>query len=82
VLEVGHEGTVCSLDISSDGLRIVCGTLSGSLGVLDKSNQRYRTLIRAHTDKILSMDFHLALRNIITVSMDGTIRLWNLKNFE
>jgi WD40 repeat protein len=28
------------------------------------------------------MDFHLALQNIITVSMDGTIRLWDLKNFE
>lgn len=82
VLEVKHEGTVCALEISADGLRVCCGTLSGSLGVLDKSNQRYRTLIRSHTDKILSMDFHLALRNIITVSLDGTIRLWNLSNYE
>jgi WD40 repeat protein len=82
VMEAKHEGTVCSVDISADGLRVVCGTLYGSLGVLDKSNQRYRTLIRAHTEKILSMDFHLALRNIITVSEDGTIRLWDLQNFE
>lgn len=81
-MEAKHEGTVCSVDISTDGLRVVCGTLYGSLGVLDKSNQKYRTLIRAHTDSILSMDFHLAKRNIITVSMDNTIRLWDLENFD
>lgn len=38
VMEAKHEGTVCSVDISADGLRVVCGTLFGSLGVLDKSN--------------------------------------------
>lgn len=38
VMEAKHEGTVCSVDISADGLRVVCGTLYGSLGVLDKSN--------------------------------------------
>lgn len=81
-MEAKHEGTVCAVDISADGLRVVCGTLYGSLGVLDKSNQRYRTLIRAHTNEILSMDFHLALKNIITVSKDATIRLWDLVNFE
>jgi WD repeat-containing protein 90 len=37
-MEAKHEGTVCSVDISADGLRVVCGTLYGSLGVLDKSN--------------------------------------------
>lgn len=37
-LEAKHENTVCAVDISSDGLRIVCGTLYGSIGLLDKSN--------------------------------------------
>lgn len=78
LMEAKHEGTVCSVDISADGLRVVCGTLYGCLGLFDKSNQRYRSLIRSHTDKIVSMDFHLALRYIITVSLDGTIRLWDL----
>lgn len=49
-MEAKHEGTVCSVDISADGLRVVCGTLNGSLGVIDKSNTRYSTLIRSHTD--------------------------------
>lgn len=82
IMEAKHEGTVCSVDISADGLRVICGTLNGSLAVLDKSNQRYRTLMRAHTDRILSMDFHPALHQMISASQDGTIRLWDIKNFE
>jgi WD40 repeat protein len=36
--EAQHEGTVCSVDISSDGLKVACGTLYGSIGILDKAN--------------------------------------------
>ena len=52
------------------------------MGVLDKSNQRYRTLVRSHTDAILGVDFHKVKRNIITVSNDGTIRLWDTEHFQ
>ena len=58
-MEAQHEGTVCSVDISPDGLKAVCGTLYGSIGILDKSNQNYKTLLRSHTDSILAMDFHI-----------------------
>ena len=37
-MEAKHEGPVCSVDISADGRNIACGTLNGSLGVLNKSN--------------------------------------------
>ncbi len=52
-MEAKHEGTVGAVEISPDGLKVVCGTLNGSLGILDKSNQRYRTVLRSHTDQIL-----------------------------
>jgi WD40 repeat protein len=81
-MEAKHEGTVSAVDISPDGLKVVCGTLYGSLGILDKSNQKYRTLLRSHTDQIINMDFHLAKRNIITVSKDHTIRLWDVDTFD
>lgn len=77
-MEAKHEGTVGAVEISPDGLKVVCGTLNGSLGVLDKSNQRYRTFLRSHTDQILNMDYHLGKRIIITVSKDKTIRLWDV----
>lgn len=37
-MEAQHEQTVTSVDISPDGLRVVCGTIYGSIGILDKSN--------------------------------------------
>lgn len=57
-MEAQHEGTVSAVDISPDGLKVVCGTMYGSIGILDKSNQSYKTLIRAHTNNILALDFH------------------------
>jgi WD40 repeat protein len=81
-LEAKHENTVCAVDISADGLRIICGTMYGSIGLLDKSNQNYKTLVRCHTDDIVCMEYHLAYRSIITVSKDKTIRLWNIDNFD
>jgi WD40 repeat protein len=79
-MEAQHEGTVSAVDISPDGLKVVCGTLYGSIGILDKSNQNYKTLLRSHTDEILAMDFHVQKQNIITVSKDKTIRLWDIQS--
>jgi len=81
-LEAKHEDTVCSVDISTDGLRIICGTMYGSIGLLDKSNQNYKTLIRCHTDSILCMEYHKMHGSIITVSRDKTIRLWSKHNYD
>lgn len=81
-MEAKHEGTVCQVEISTDGLRVCCGTMNGSLGILDKSNQKYRTLIRSHTRSIISMDFHVPKKQIVTVSTDNTIRLWDAQTFE
>ena len=77
-MEAQHEGTVSAVDIHSDGLKVVCGTIYGSIGILDKSNQNYKTLLRSHTGEILAMDFHKQKHNIITVSKDKTIRLWDI----
>jgi len=81
-MEAQHEGPVSAVDISNDGLKVVCGTLYGSIGILDKSNQNYKTLLRSHTDEILALDFHKIKMNIITVSRDKTIRLWDVKTLE
>tara|TARA_B110000285_G_C14997419_1_gene549574 strand:+ start:58 stop:333 length:276 start_codon:yes stop_codon:yes gene_type:complete len=81
-MEAQHEGTVSAVDISPDGLKVACGTLYGSIGILDKSNQNYKTLLRSHTDDILALDFHVQKMNIITVSKDRTIRLWDVESFD
>lgn len=81
-MEAQHEGPVSAVDISNDGLKVVCGTLYGSIGILDKSNQNYKTLLRSHTDEIVAVDFHIPKKNIITASRDKTIRLWDIKTME
>jgi len=78
-MEAQHEGTVSAVDISRDGLKVTCGTTYGSIGILDKSNQNYKTLLRSHTGEIVAMDFHKQKQNIITVSRDKTIRLWDVE---
>lgn len=49
-MEAQHEGIVSSVDISNDRLRVAVGTMYGSIGILDKSNSDYKTLMRSHTD--------------------------------
>ena len=82
IMEAQHEGIVSSVDISNDGLKVACGTMNGSIGVLDKSNQGYKTLLRSHTDEIIAIDYHKLKNNIISVSADRTIRLWDLDTLE
>jgi len=38
--------------------------------------------MRAHTSSILSLDFHVPKRLIVTVSSDNTIRLWDSQNYD
>jgi len=79
-MEAKHESTVCSVDISPDGLKVACGTVSGSIGIAEKANQKYQSLLRAHTADILSLD--IQKDKIITASRDHTIRLWDLNSFD
>jgi WD repeat-containing protein 90 len=59
IMEAKHGNTVCAVNINRDGLRVACGSLEGSISILDKSNFKYRYLMRSHIAEILSMDFHL-----------------------
>ena len=81
-LEAKHEGTVTGLSISKEGMRVICGTESGSLGSLQISEQRYHTVLRSHIGSILHASVHNAQNSLITISDDHTIRLWNLESHE
>ena len=83
-LEAEHEGPVMSVAISSDGLKLAIGTSSGTLGTLDVASQKYKTLLRSHVGSIHScaIDPNPGRNEFITVSSDGTIRVWSMENFE
>ena len=70
-MEAKHQCTVCSVDISPDGLRIIVGAKNGNIGILDKGDSpTYKTIMRTHAGAITDMDYHKELRCIVTVSED------------
>lgn len=77
-----EQQAINAVDISPDGLKVVCGTIHGSIGILDKSNQEYKTLIRSHTEEIIAIDFHKTKNHIISISKDKTIRLWSIESYD
>lgn len=81
-MEAQHEGIVSSVDVSNDRLRVAVGTMYGSIGILDKSNSEYQTLMRSHTDEIIAIEYHRNKNLLITTSNDRTIRMWDLRNHE
>ena len=81
-LEAKHEGIVISLDISQDALKVVCGVSSGGLGLLDLTNQSYKTVLRSHTENIIQIEYHEASGSVITLSEDLTIRIWDMEKYE
>lgn len=82
LIEAKHEGILISLDVSADALRVACGTSNGSLGILDLSNNKYETLLRSHTQEIISMQIHPFCNYLISLSTDFTIRLWDIEKHE
>lgn len=74
-MEAPHDNTVSSVDISPDGTQIICGTINGSLGLVDIAKEKYVTLLRSHSDEIIAVDYNVDRNYIITVSKDKTIRL-------
>lgn len=82
-IEAPHDGTVSAVDISPDGTQIICGTINGSLGMVDIAKEKYVTLLRSHSDEILTAAYNTDRNYIITVSKDKTIRIWGVDgNFQ
>ena len=81
-MEAKHEGEVTAVSFSPDGVQIICGTINGALGHVDMQNERYRTILRSHSDEIVAADYNRLRNHVITVSRDKMIRIWDLdQNF-
>ncbi|KAK3091415.1 hypothetical protein FSP39_019740, partial [Pinctada imbricata] len=81
-LEAEHEGPVTAVDFSSDGLKILAGTATGNLGILDISTRGYTTVMRSHTGRIMGVAVDPYRKHIATVSMDHTIRVWDSETLQ
>lgn len=85
-LEAYHEEPVTTLNVSSDGLKLLAGTNGGSIGVLDLTCHSYQTAMRSHTKCIDAMAVDPSRLELATASDDGTVRVWDiasgLQNYE
>ncbi|XP_023663948.2 WD repeat-containing protein 90 isoform X2 [Paramormyrops kingsleyae] len=82
LLEAEHDGPVSLVSVSTDGLRVLAATSTGSLGFLDVSSRSYRTLMRSHTDAVLAFSVDGVRRHVVTASCDSTVRVWDLASLQ
>ncbi|XP_025111591.1 WD repeat-containing protein 90-like isoform X3 [Pomacea canaliculata] len=81
-LEAEHDGAVTSVNLSADGLKILAGTSTGNLGILDVATRDYTTIMRSHTSRIMSAAMDPFSKHLATVSKDHSIRVWDAETFQ
>ncbi len=80
LIEAKHDSGVCALDIAYDGLDVVCGSLSGSIGILNIQSKIYKAILRSPPGKISHMSVHPSFRYVFTIEDEKTIRIWDIDN--
>ncbi|XP_042336753.1 WD repeat-containing protein 90 isoform X3 [Sceloporus undulatus] len=79
-LEAEHDYPVSSVRISPDNMKVLCTTATGNVGCLDIQSKDYCTIMRSHMDSVLA--FSVEGSQLLTVSQDNTIRIWNLESMQ
>ena len=85
IMEAKHDSGVCSVDISYDSIDILCGTLNGSIGILNIHSRNYITLYRSPNCDIKILFLHPLYNYIFTVENEekyNILRIWDLQNKE
>jgi WD40 repeat protein len=80
LMEAEHESAVTSISVSDDALKLLVGTESRTMGILDVCTHSYTTTMRSHFGSIIAVA-HDSGRNdeFATVSKDRTIRVWDIE---
>eukprot|EP00927_Polykrikos_kofoidii_P035812 TRINITY_DN30333_c0_g1_i1.p1 TRINITY_DN30333_c0_g1~~TRINITY_DN30333_c0_g1_i1.p1 ORF type:complete len:1631 (+),score=205.89 TRINITY_DN30333_c0_g1_i1:615-4895(+) len=73
-----HDSPVVGVDISVDGLRVLCCSADGSVGILDMQGHAYTDLVRSHGASIKDAALSLCFQELVTASSDGILKVWSL----
>ncbi|GLC33983.1 hypothetical protein PLESTB_000825300 [Pleodorina starrii] len=82
LLEAEHESSVTGLALSPDALRVAIGTENGTLGCLHIPDHSYVTQLRSHSAAVNAVAMDPNREHFVTVSTDGTLRIWHLLTFQ
>ena len=72
-----HIGQVTSVDVNSDGRRIVSGSRDRTLKLWNADTGELLTTFEGHTDVVWSVAFSPDNNMVASGSEDGTVRLWD-----
>ncbi len=78
VRTIHAHATVVALAFITDGARVVTGTTDGSVSIWGIRDGRERVRLAAHGDAVIGLRVDIARRVVISASVDGSIRLWDL----
>ena len=80
LIEAKHDSGVCSIDISYDAIEILCGTLNGSLGILNVQSKLYKTILRSPPTAIKQMVAHPSGHYLFTIEDNKSVRVWDIEH--
>ncbi|KAF1775254.1 WD40 repeat, conserved site [Phytophthora cactorum] len=74
-----EHGTLTAFVVQERAKYLVCGTSSGAIVVLSHHPITIVHVFKDHTQTITSLTEHAASRLVISSSLDGSVRLWDLE---
>ncbi len=74
-----HTDDVTCLKLNADGSVLICGSVDQTLAVIRSDDGRLIRRIRGHQDRITSLALSLDQRRVISVSLDGNVRIQDMR---
>jgi len=75
------DGGLARAILSPDGETIAAATSSGTIVLFDSNNGRERTRLTGHTNMVTSMAFVSDGKTLATGDVDGTVLVWDVKEW-
>ncbi|MBL8817040.1 MAG: NPCBM/NEW2 domain-containing protein [Planctomyces sp.] len=74
-----HTDDVTCLRLNADGSVLICGSVDQTLAVIRSDDGRLIRRIRGHQDRITSLALSRDQRRVISVSLDGNVRIQDMR---
>jgi len=77
-LHAMHDAPVTGVDITADGMKIICSTSEGTVGILNLKSHEYLDMVHSHKANIVDIAASLHFSEVATISTDGALKVWSL----
>ena len=77
----GHRAAIRSVSFSSDGKRVVTGSVDNTLKIWDTSNGQLHRTLRGHEREVRAAMFSPDDQSVISGGFDETVRIWKIGGY-